>query len=128
MKNACRTVIPRKESLSLSLSLPLSLYIYIYDIDASILDPNPALDNTLKTLGNKRAAVFIFLYYIVTTVSRLSAYGSYTLLEMLWGCNVSMLQAALGVFTNQPVSCAWRWQRTHLYTLLFPCVLVRFRV
>lgn len=77
--------------------------LFIAQRFASALEPSPILDTPLKTLSNTRVAGFIFLYYVVMALSRLSAYGSHTLLELLWGCNVSMLQAVLGIATNQPL-------------------------
>lgn len=57
----------------------------------------------LNTTVNCRVAKFVLIYYTWILVTRLKEYGSYTLLEMLWGCNVSLIQAALGVLLDSPL-------------------------
>ena len=76
---------------------------------SAALGPNTNSETPFNGLSNKRVAGFIFFYYAVMLISRLRACGSYVMLEMLWGCNVSMLQAVMGVFTNQPVRYSWTW-------------------
>jgi hypothetical protein len=59
--------------------------------------------NTISTPSNRRLAALVLAYYACTVAARLRECGSYILFEMLWGCNVSMLQACLGVFVDSPL-------------------------
>ena len=93
--------------------------LYLAQKLSAALEPDPNFDTPLNGLNNKRVAGFLFLYYTVMVISRLKACGSYVMLEMLWGCNVSMLQAVMGVATNQPVSHL----RTHKYAT---CPILEF--
>lgn len=51
--------------------------------------------------GHRTCATFTLLYFVALFVLRFREFGIETAYEMLWGCNVSMLQAAIGVLTSR---------------------------